>query len=212
MALSNYYLHTENYAEARRHAELVGDAGLTSPHENLARIALAEGDLDTAERESRAMLKKYPSRRIPHLILGRVRHDRRDCVGALAELDLAAKPRKGELSAPLQNVSFLRGDCLARLGREAEAEAAFQQEIRDFPSTPSARTGLAMLYASQGREGEARRALSDLVTQVHTPEAFFAAIRTYEVLGDPQSAAQLKAQARRLYPGARERKETGVGG
>ena len=209
MALSDYYLATGNYAEARRHAELVGDAGPNSPHENLARIALAEGDLDAAERESRAMLEKYPARRIPRLILGRVRHDKHDCVGALAELDRAASPRGAESPAPLQNLNFLRGDCLARLNREAEAEGAFQQEMRDFPGNPPARTGLAMLYASQGREADARKALSDLVRQVHTPEAFFAAIRTYEILGDPESAAELRAQARRLFPGARERKEAG---
>lgn len=212
MALSDYYLATGNYAEARKHAELVGDAGPANPHENLARIALSEGNLEAAERESRAALVKYPSRRIPHLILGRIARDRRDYAGALAELALAGRPPKVEGSMPLQNVNFLRGDCLARLGRDAEAEAAFLQEIKDFPTNPSPRSALAVLYASQGREADARRSLSDLVVQVPTPEAIFSAIRTYEVLGDPQSAAELKAQARRLYPGARERKETGVGG
>jgi Flp pilus assembly protein TadD len=212
MALSDYYLATGNFAEARRHAELVGEAGPANPHENLARIALAQGDLDAAERESRAALERYPSRRIPHLILGRVAHDRHDYSGALSELALAARPSEGGLSTPLQNLSFLRGDSLARLGREVEAEQAFLREMRDFPANPSPRTALAMLYASQGREAEARRSLADLVTQVQTPEAFFAAIRTYEVLGDPRAAEDLKAQARRAFPGARERKEAGVGG
>jgi arylsulfatase A-like enzyme/Flp pilus assembly protein TadD len=212
MALSDYYLATGNYAEARKHAELVGEAGATSPHENLARIALAQGDLDAAERESRAALQRYPLRRIPHLILGRVARDRRDYAGALAELALAARPHEAEASVPLQNLNFLRGDSLARLGREAEAEEAFLQEVRDFPGNPSPRTALALLYASQGREADARKSLSDLVAQVRTPEAIFAAIRTYEILGDPSSAAELKAQARRAFPGARERKETGLGG
>jgi Flp pilus assembly protein TadD len=212
MALSDYYLATGNYAEARRHAELVGEAGTTSPHENLARIALAEGDLDAAARESRATLQRYPSRRIPHLILGRVAHDRHDYAGALVELTLAARPHEAEGSVPLQNLSFLRGDCLARLGRDAEAEEAFLKEVRDYPGNPSPRTALALLYASQGREAEARKSLSDLVAQVQTPEAIFAAIRTYEILGDPRSAAELKARAQRAFPGARERKEAGVGG
>ena len=69
MALSDYYLAIGNYEEARKHAEAAGDSGTTSPHENLARIALVEGDLDAAERESRAALEKYPLRRIPHLML-----------------------------------------------------------------------------------------------------------------------------------------------
>ena len=209
MALSDYYLVTGNYAEARKHAELVGEAGPMNPHVNLARIALAQGDLAAAERESRAALAISASSRIPHLILGRVARDRRDYAGALAELSLAARRKEAEESVPLQNLSFLRGDCLARLGRDAEAEQAFAQEIRDFPGNPAPRTALAVLYASQGRESDARRSLSDLIAQVKTPEAFFAAIRTYEVLGDARAAAALKAQAARSFPGARERKETG---
>ncbi len=209
MALSDFYLVTGNYAEARRHAELVGESGPENAHVNLARIALAQGDLEQAERESRAALQVSASGRIPHLILGRVARDRRDYAGALAELALAARPRGTEGPPPLQNLSFLRGDSLARLGRDAEAEQAFLEEIRDFPGNPSPRAALAMLYASQGREADARRSLSDLVAQVRTPEAFFAAIRTYEVLGDPHAASELKARAAHAFPGARERKETG---
>ncbi|MEP6993741.1 MAG: sulfatase-like hydrolase/transferase [Acidobacteriota bacterium] len=207
MALSEYYLAIGNYAEARKHAELVSDTGPTSPHENLARIALAAGDLHAAEREARAALQRYPSRRIPHLILGRVARDRRDFALALTELDSAARPQEGEAGMSLQNLSYLRGDCLARLGRDAEAEEAFLREVRDFPANPSPRTALALLYASQGREDDARRSLSELVAQIPTPEALFAAIRTYEVLGDPRSAEELKAQARRMFPGAKEHKQ-----
>jgi arylsulfatase A-like enzyme/Flp pilus assembly protein TadD len=208
MALSDYYLEMGNYEEARRHAEAAGHSGTTSPHENLARIALVEGNLDAAEREARAALEKYPMRRVPHLILARVRHDRHDYAGALGEIELAARPRAGE-NLPLQNLSFLKGDSLARMGREAEAEQAFLQEIRDFPSNAAPRAGLAMLYASQGREAEARKALSDLVREVNSPAAYFAAIKTYEVLGDPRAAAELRAGQRKAFPGAKEHKETG---
>ena len=208
MALSDYYLEIGNYAEARKHAEAAGDAGTTSPHDNLARIAIIEGNLDLAEKEARASLAKYPSRRVPHMILGRVAHDRRDYAGAIAELDLAAQPHGAE-KVPLQNLNFLRGDSLARLGREAEAEKAFLQEIHDFPTGPAPRAALAMLYASQGREAEARKALSDLVTDIHTPSAYFAAIRTYEILGDPRTAAGLRAEQQRAFPGAREHKDLG---
>jgi arylsulfatase A-like enzyme/Flp pilus assembly protein TadD len=207
MALSDYYLGTGNYAEARRHAEAAGDAGTTSPHENLARIALVEGDLDAAEREARASLEKYPMRRIPHLILGRVRHDRHDYAGALEELEKASRPR-GEEDVPLQNLNYLKGDSLARLGRSVEAEKALLQEIHEFPGSAAAWAALAMLYASEGREAEARKALADLVREVNSPDGYFAAIRTYEILGDPQAAAELRAQQKRLFPKAREHKET----
>jgi len=205
MALSEYFMETGDYAEARRHAEAIGDAGTASPHENLARIALAEGDLAAAEREARAALERYPARRVPRQILGKVLHDRGDYGAALVELDLAARPRATESVVPLQNLQFLRGDCLARVGRMREAESAFQEEIRIFPSNAAPRAGLAMLYASQGREAEARQALTDLVLQLRTPEAYFTASRTYEILGDPATAGQLRAEAKRLFPDAKDR-------
>lgn len=206
MALSDYYVQTGNFEEARKHAEAVGDAGTVNPHEALARIALAEGDLASAEREARAALAKYPTRRVPRLILGRVLHDRRDYAGALVELEQVRLPRAEEDVVLLQNLNFLRGDSLARLGREAEAEAAFREEIRDFPGNPAPRAALAMLYASQGRETEARKALGDLVLEVHTAEAYFAAIRTFEILGDPGAARELKADLQRRFPEAKERR------
>jgi arylsulfatase A-like enzyme/Tfp pilus assembly protein PilF len=211
MALSEYFMETGNFAEARRHAEAIGDAGTASPHENLARIALAEGDLGSAEKEARAALERYPSRRIPRQILGRVLHDRGDYGGALAEFDLASKPRGGETAVALQNLQFLRGDCLARLGRLPEAEAAFQEEVRAFPSNAAPRAALALLYASQGREVDARQALTNLVVQLRTPEAYFTASRTYEILGDAASAGQLRAEAKRLFPGAKDRGSRATG-
>jgi arylsulfatase A-like enzyme/Flp pilus assembly protein TadD len=210
MALSEYFMETGDFAEARRHAEAIGDAGTASPHENLARIALAEGDLAAAEKEARAALERYPARRVPRLILGRVLHDRRDYPGALVELDLAAKPRALETAVPLQNLQFLRGDCLARLGRLTEAETAFQEEVRLFPANAAPRAALAMVYASQGREAEARKALTDLV-QLGTPEAYFTASRTYEVLGDSASAGQLRSEAKRLFPSARDKGRPAAG-
>jgi hypothetical protein len=66
-----------------------------------------------------------------------------------------------------------------------------------------------LLYASQGREDDARRSLTQLVDSLRTPEAYFAAARTYEVLGDPRTAEELRALARKNFPKARERKETG---
>jgi tetratricopeptide (TPR) repeat protein len=208
MALSDYYFEIGNYAEARRHAEAAGHAGSTSPYDNLARIALAEGNLTEAEREARAALAKYPMRRIPHLILARVLHDKHDYPGALAEIALASR-KQGDEMGLLQNLNFLKGDSLARLGRAAEAEAAFRQEIADFPSSTAARSSLAMLYASEGREAEARQTLDALVRDVRSPDAYFAAIRTYEILGDPRTAAGLRAEQRKIYPGAKERKEAG---
>ncbi len=206
LALSEFYLETGQFAQARQHAELARDAGAVNTHENLSRIAIAQGDLATAEKEVRAALAEYPSRRVPHLILGRVKRERRDFVGALAELEIALRLGEEGKQPPLYHLNFLRGDILARLGREKEAESAFRKELEDFPMASEAWTGLALLYAGQGREAEARGMLEGLVAKVKTPEAYFAASRTYQILGDTVSAARLRSESRRLFPGARERR------
>ena len=205
-ALSEYYLETGRYKEAREHASLARGAGATNPHLMLARIAIAQGDLATAESAAREALQETPKGRIPRLILGHIRRERGDLLGALEELEIARRLSREKGQPPLGNLDFLRGDVLARLGREREAEAAFREEIASFPFAPAPRTGLALLYASQGREREAREALEALVA-LKTPEALSAAIRTYQILGDPDSAAALRVVRRRLFPGARERPE-----
>ncbi len=204
LALADFYLETGQYEQARKHVLLARDSGAANVHENLARIAVARGDWEIAEQEAREALKEYPERRIPRLILARVKKARGDLAGSLAELENApGQPETGK-QPPLYNWNFLRGDLLARLGRNGEAEAAFREEIRDFPSGPLAWTGLALLYASQGKQVEAREALEALA-RLRTPDAVFAAARTYEILGDRQSSTRLRQQVRRTFPSASER-------
>ena len=54
-------------------------------------------------------------------------------------------------------------------------------------------------------------AICPLVAEVRTPEAYFAAIRTYEVLGDPASAREIRAELKHRFPRARERKDSAGG-
>jgi arylsulfatase A-like enzyme/tetratricopeptide (TPR) repeat protein len=211
LALSEYFIEIGKFAEAKQHAELARDGGAANAHLHLARIAVAQGDLTTAEKEARAALEEYPGRRSPYVILGRVAKDRRDYPTAIAHLDTARQIGTRAGQPPLFNLNYLRGDVLARLGREAEAEAAFREEIRDFPGSASAWSGLALLYASQGREREAVEALRRLAA-TRTPEALFTAARTWEILGNSRIAAAIRAEAKRLFPNARERRnpETGT--
>jgi tetratricopeptide (TPR) repeat protein len=204
LALAEFYLETGQYDLARRHALLAGESGAANIHETLARIAVAAGDWEAAENEARAALKDSPEHRGPRLILARVKKARGDLPGALAELEAVRNLSEKEKQPPLFSLSYLRGDVLARLGRSAEAEAAFRDEIRDFPSSPLAWTGLAMLYASQGKGNEALETLGALA-RVKTPEALYAAARTYEILGDRDSALRLRREARQAFPEARER-------
>ena len=159
MALSEFYMATGRFDEARKHAEAVGEAGTASPHEALARIALAEGDLAGAEREARAALDRYPQKRVPRLILARVLHDRRDCAGALRELDAARRPRGAEATVAFQNLNYLRGDCLARMGRTRGGGGGVPRGDQGLPhERRGARRSGDALRERGARGGRARRA------------------------------------------------------
>jgi tetratricopeptide (TPR) repeat protein len=210
LALSEYFRVVGDYPQARRHAELARDAGAIDAHENLAKIALGQGDEKAAEEEARAALREYPNRRIPHLILARVLLGRRDLPGSLAEIrEVMRLTRPGE--PPLFSLNYLRGDVLARLSRNDEARAAFEQEIRDFPESAQAYTGLAVLFASEGNEAQARRTLEQCVANAKSPGPYFAVARTYKILGDSERAAALRAEVRRRFPSARERSASETG-
>ena len=103
---------------------------------------------------------------------------------------------------PIKDEDFLRGDLLARLGREREAEDAFRGEIRSFPENPNGWTGLALLYASQGKSEQSREILRQMTEKSPRPEALFAAARTFEVLGDRASSAAVRRKAASMFPGA----------
>jgi Tfp pilus assembly protein PilF len=93
-------------------------------------------------------------------------------------------------------------DCLARLGREAEAEREFLAEIALVPHSPEGRVGLATLYRSQGRDADSRRVLEGVVS-AHPrpgPEEHWTVVRTARVLGDEEAARAWAARARSRYP------------
>src|SRR5262249_58165224 len=103
---------------------------------------------------------------------------------------------------PIKDEDFLRGDVLARLGKEREAEEAFRREIGAFPENPKGWTGLALLYASQGKQDESREILHRMTEKSPRPDAWFAAARTFEVLGDRAASAAVRRRAASMFPGA----------
>ena len=89
------------------------------------------------------------------------------------------------------------GDSFARLERYKEAEPYLREEVRLYPQHVRARVGLAMLYQSTGREGEAARALEELVRDVPSPEAAGTAATVWRMFGRPDRAAEAENESRR---------------
>jgi arylsulfatase A-like enzyme/tetratricopeptide (TPR) repeat protein len=206
LGLSDLALEKGDIARARSFARAADAVGASGVGQMLAEIALNQRDFAEARHLVGKALEGNAGGRGLWLLAARIEESSGHLPAALKALDEVERMSRDQ-SRPLKNYQFVKGDVLARMGREREAEEAFRSEMRDFPENPRAWTGLALLYASQGKPAEAGSVLARLVAEKPAPASYFAAIRAYEVLGDSRAAAGLKAEARRLFPGAREADE-----
>ncbi|HZH34053.1 MAG TPA: tetratricopeptide repeat protein, partial [Pyrinomonadaceae bacterium] len=93
---------------------------------------------------------------------------------------------------------WLRGQALAKTGRNTEAQNAYEQLIRDFPASLRAREaklGLAELRRQTGETERVVSALQDL-TAKNDGAAWLLIAKTYEQKGD---SAQAAAAYRKVY-------------
>lgn len=141
-----------------------------------------------------------PGSLLPLFVDARLLADEGNDADALALLEKANAAAGTSQEAPLQNLKALTGDLLVRSDRAAEAEMLFVDELRDFPHNLNARASLATLYQSMGQTDEASRVVSDLVRITPSPEAYSIAAKLWTSFGDRERAAQLRADARRLFP------------
>jgi len=203
LAMASVLIDMGRFDEAKTNAELGLETGPASAHSLLAQVALAKHDTATAEREAQAALAARGSRLGPLITLAQVRRDQ----GRLEDALQVTRQAEKELDQMKENrkfagLFFIQGDLLGRLGQTAEAEAAFQRDIADFPGDAKAYSRLAVLYAAQNRPQEAVATLKKMVdTNPQSPVAYAEAVRALRAMGDPTSAAALLRDARRRFPG-----------
>jgi arylsulfatase A-like enzyme len=172
---------------------------LADAHGVLALVALARHDADTARNEALEARQADPASVLPLFVNARMLVEEGDDAEALATLEKAnAAADKGK-AAPLQDLKALTGDVLVRSDRAAEAEMFYLDELRDFPHNLQARESLAALYKSMGQTDDAARVTSDLVRITPSPAAYDLAAKLWTSLGDRKQAAQMLADARRLF-------------
>ena len=206
MAAASLLLAQGRIAEAEEHAKLALAAHPSFAHGVLAQAAVERHDLDAAEREAKlaAAAGKGSSDRVgPPLTLAMVQHARGRFEEALTTADgaLAAWRARRTPDPDLVRGGFLlRGRILADLGRTAEAEAAFRQEMEFFPADPGAYTNLALLYALTGRGDRVAPVLRTLIEGHPSPRAYAEVAKTLRVMKLAAQAEQVLAQGRRLYP------------
>jgi arylsulfatase A-like enzyme/Flp pilus assembly protein TadD len=213
LATATLLLDMGRYDEAKQHAELGLESSPAAAHSLLAQVAMAKGDAATAEREAKAALGARGSRIGPLMTMAQVLAKQ----GKLQEALKYADDGERELqrlggSRSFQGLRFVRGDVLARLGRNEEAERAFLQEIEAFPTDLKSYSRLAVLYAAEGRAEEAVDVLHRMVKANESPAAYAEAVRTLRVMGNPQGAAALLRYALTLHPESKELRTLAVAG
>jgi choline-sulfatase len=205
LALAKVYQVTGQVGPLEKHAQA---AALTAPGEGweiLATLRLEQGRTAEAAEAARRSLSADPSRVLAHYVLGLVAQRAGRCEEAVPEFHKAVEAQRRHKFLVVPGLHSGLADCLARAGREADAEKEFRAEIETLPYTREGRVGLAALYRSQGRDGEARAVLEGVVTA--NPRAgadeYGLIVRTFSLLGDTGAARAWAARAHDRFPADR---------
>ncbi|HVT02544.1 MAG TPA: sulfatase-like hydrolase/transferase, partial [Thermoanaerobaculia bacterium] len=146
LSLGFVYLQTGEVDKAASYAKLGLKMNGPKAHELLTRIALARGDLASAGEEARRTVGDREPQPSAMLLLAEVQQRQGRFQEAMNTIE-AAERRAFEMHmGSVYRLDFLRGDILARLEKEQEAEQAYQREIQRYPSELQAYGNLAILY------------------------------------------------------------------
>lgn len=188
--LANALLLAGHVDDARRHAELALRSDPGKAHAILARVRLAEDDLPGAEAEARAAVAAGGDANAALYTLATIQQKRGDFSGVLQTLE------KLNVQPLPRGVASLRGDALARLGRDREAEVAFRSELTAFPDHAEAARRLVLLLVAQGRNEEATTVIRQLAAASPNSRTYAMIAETLRIVGDSNGARYWQARAR----------------
>jgi arylsulfatase A-like enzyme/Flp pilus assembly protein TadD len=159
LALARIYALERQPSLARQHAEIGSQRDPAQGFEIQAALMMDAARLDQAEAFARRSLDADPARYMNEYFLGVIAQQRAKCSDAIPHFERAIVGKRAEPKAVVRNLHAGLADCLARTGREADAEREFKAELAAIPDSLEARRGLAALYKAQGREKEANALL-----------------------------------------------------
>jgi arylsulfatase A-like enzyme/tetratricopeptide (TPR) repeat protein len=201
LALARLHAIHGRRERAEKHAELASGADPGGAYETLAELMLERNRLAEAAAYARRSLAADPARVMSHFVLATAARREGRCEEAVSAYRAAAEAQQRQKGLLVRSLRAGMADCLARLGREAEAEKEFLAEIEAIPHSREGRVGLAMLYRSQARDAEARAVLEGVVTAHPRAGAdeYWTVIRTFTVLGDAAAAREWARRARARF-------------
>lgn len=170
-------------------------------HKLLMRMALAENDLDTARAEAARGEEADPAMPLRDFTEGLIHFNAGRFAEAVPCFQSALK-KSADRTFQIPDLRYYLGDSLARIERQAEAEQQLTDEVRLFPSSTRARSGLAMLYRVQGRIEESNRAIETMLRVSPTPDAFALAEKLWTMFGEGRRAAAVRAERAKMAKAA----------
>ena len=181
-------------ATARAQAALEEDPGRA--RQLLARVALARGDLEEAERQARLSMADAATESEGAMIVAQVHVRRSDLSQALAVLEEARRREIEQKRPPAAGLRDLRADVLGRLGRFAEAEAELREQIRSSPGRAQSYASLAVLVALQNRSrDEIHEILDSMAKASPGRQTLLLGAKTLDFLGDKDAARAWRRRA-----------------
>ncbi|HEV7242579.1 MAG TPA: sulfatase-like hydrolase/transferase [Thermoanaerobaculia bacterium] len=200
MAVANLSIMTGELAQAEQHADLLLKTDPARTHEIRARVAAQRNDYETAKKEAELALKDARDPSIGLMTLGLISKQQNQLEPALKYFDQAAQSVAKHKNQKIPNLQLYRGDLLARLGRNREAEEAFRTEIAAYPQQPEAYGSLILLLSSEGRVDEATKLVFKLVEAAPLPPSYVTISETLKAVGDDRGAVYWARQGVKKFP------------
>jgi arylsulfatase A-like enzyme/Flp pilus assembly protein TadD len=202
--VATFSLEAKRYDDAEKHARLTLKDTPFEAHQLLGQIDLARKDYAKARQEAVLAEQVIANRPSTMLLQARISMESGDAEAALKTLDRIVANLAARGSKPLPKVNFYRGDALARLGRADEAEVAFREEIKLFPTDPQPYKNLILLYTVEGKNREATELIFSLEKAAPTPPSYLAISETLKTIGDRGGARFWAARGLSRFPADRQ--------
>jgi arylsulfatase A-like enzyme len=203
-AVANLSIITGNLEQAAQHADLLMKTEPGQAHELRARIHAERKEYDAATKEAQLAMSTGREPTGALMTLALVEKQKGNLDAALQSIDRAVASMERKHNKRVPNLHFYRGDILARLGRNAEAEQEFRAEIAAYPTEPDAYASLMLLLASTGRIEEGTRVVFELIQASPRPPSYIAVSETLKVIGDDRGALYWAVQGSRRFPDNRD--------
>ena len=196
LSLANAYMQANRLEEARRAADLGLKSHPMRAHELLAKIALRQKDFPEAEKEAESAINRNGNQPSVMLLRADIRRAQGDFAGALEALEETEKRALSMRVVRLARLNYLRGDLLARLGREQEAEMAYKKAIEEFPGDVQSYANLSVIYFVQGKRRATIEILKAMVDANPNERAVELAAQTLESFELAEEAKSLRRRKR----------------